>query len=774
MRGLRKLAAASGAFSAAVFASYYLVPSQYLLYVAAACAVLSLAGLFVRGDARRRVLLFTLAAAAGFAVSAHSYGTHELPARSISEKELTIEARVTDYPDEFDSYTRVNVKLTGDSTPKLGAVINYYDEKAPDLSPGDVIRLKAYVRAADTRFGKPYSGLNAGDVWLVCYPKGETEIVCKSGGSLRYFPKQLAREVEVLAQKVFYPSAVALMTGLLTGDTKLLYADVLTYSQMAQAGILHVVAVSGMNVAFLVAFIRMLVRRKKTASIVSMIVVLLFVPFAGATPPVVRAAFMYLFVLAAPLLRRQSDSITSLTAVLAVMLLLNPDACASVSLQLTFAATLGILIVTPAVYRKLKTAHSAYPGGPGEKVTKLRSFGRRALSDVDASFAATIGAIVFSTPVSALYFGYVSIIGILVNLLIFWAISAAFLLGYFACAFGALWLPLGKAAGAVTSVFACFILGVVRAAAKVPYGAVYTNGNVFGWWLVAVYAIFILFYILRGKKGFRFVTPACIAASTLCCLIVFTEISAAKDPGSFTALDVGQGESLVLTAGKTTAVVDCGGKGKLTNAGDTASAWLLCHGRSTVDVLALTHFDDDHVNGAERLMARCKVRCLVIPDKGEEHPVREKILAMAEKRGVQVYIIKEDTEIRAGDFVLDTYADISQGQDALLFLEKIGDFAAFIPGDTTISDEERFLKTRTLPDAEVFVAGHHGSKNASGEALLSALHAEYAVVSSGYNTYGHPTKEALSRFDKAGMRILRTDMLGNITIPADGKERSDG
>lgn len=770
---MRKLAAASGAFSAAVFAAYYLVPSQYLFYVASACAALSLAGLLVRGDARRRILLFTLAAAAGFAVSAHSYRTHELPARGISEKELTIEARVADYPDVFDSYTRVNVKLTGESTPKLGAVINYYDEKAPDLAPGDVIRLKAYVRAADTRFGKPYSGLNAGDVWLVCYPKGETEIVCRGGG-LRYFPKRLAREVKVLAQKVFHPSAIALMTGLLTGDTKLLYADVLTYSQMAQAGILHVVAVSGMNVAFLVAFIRMLVRRKKTASIVSMIVILLFVPFAGATPPVVRAAFMYLFVLAAPLLRRQNDSVTSLTTVLAVMLLLNPDACASVSLQLTFAATLGILIVTPAVYRKLRAAHGAYLGRPGEKVTKLHSFGRRALSDVDASFAATIGAIVFSTPVSALYFGYVSIIGILVNLLIFWAISAAFLLGYFACAFGAVWLPLGKAVGAVTSAFACFILGVVRAAAKVPYGAVYTNGNVFGWWLIAVYAIFILFYILRGEKGFRFVTPTCIAVSSLCCLIVFTEVSATKDPGSFTALDVGQGESLVLTAGKTTAVVDCGGSGKLTNAGDTASAWLLCHGRSTVDVLALTHFDDDHVNGVERLMARCKVRCLVIPDKEDGHPVREKILDMAEKRGVQVYIIKEDTEIRAGDFVLDAYAAVSQGQDALLFLEKIGDFEAFIPGDTTISDEERLLKTRLLPDAEVFVAGHHGSKNASGEALLSALHAEYAVVSCGYNTYGHPTKDTLSRFDKAGMRILRTDMLGNITIPVDGKERSDG
>lgn len=770
---MRKLATAAGAFSASVFLAFYLVAPQYLLYAAGFCALAALAGFFFQGDARRRVLLLTLAAACGFAVCRYSYVTRVLPAKAVSEKELTIEARVADYPDVFDSYTRLNVRLIGDETPKIGATVNYYDTKAPELAPGDVIRLKAYVKAADTRFGKPYSGLNAGDVWLVCYPKGDTEIVSRDGGSLRYFPKRLAREVKVLSKKVFRPAAVALMTGLLTGDTKLLYADALTYSQMAQAGILHVVAVSGMNVAFLVGFIRLLMRRKKTAALVSMIVILLFVPFAGATPSVVRAAFMYLFVLAAPLLGRQNDSITSLTTVLAVMLLLNPHACASVSLQLTFAATLGILIVTPALYKKLTEVHRS-GFGKSKKGAKPQRFGKRVLSEVDASFAATIGAIVFSTPVSALYFGYVSIVGILVNILIFWAITAAFLLGYFACVFGVLWLPLGKAVGTVTSVLAGFILGVVRAAAKVPYGAVYTNGNAFGWWLIAVYAIFILFYISRGKNGFRFVTPTCIAVSSLCCLIVFTEVSAARDPGSFTALDVGQGESLVMTAGKTTTVVDCGGKGKLTNAGDTVSAWLLGHGRDTVDILALTHFDDDHVNGAERLLARVKVRCLVIPENGEDRPVRQKVLDMAEKRGTQVYIINKDTEIRAGNLTLDSYAVISQEQDALLFLEKLGDFEALIPGDTTIADEERFVKTHALPDGEVFVAGHHGSKHASGDAILNALHAEYAVVSSGYNTYGHPTPEALARFEKAGMNVLRTDELGNITITMDGKERSDG
>ena len=84
------------------------------------------------------------------------------------------------------------------------------------------------------------------------------------------------------------------------------------------------------------------------------------------------------------------------------------------------------------------------------------------------------------------------------------------------------------------------------------------------------------------------------------------------------------------------------------------------------------------------------------------------------------------------------------------------------------------MKTHTLPDAEVFVAAHHGSKHGSGEAILQALRAETAIISVGYNSYGHPDPDTLARFAAAHMTVLRTDQLGNITIPTDEKERKNG
>ena len=78
--------------------------------------------------------------------------------------------------------------------------------------------------------------------------------------------------------------------------------------------------------------------------------------------------------------------------------------------------------------------------------------------------------------------------------------------------------------------------------------------------------------------------------------------------------------------------------------------------------------------------------------------------------------------------------------------------------------EKRFLLRYSLPDTDIYVAGHHGSKHASCAELLTAARAETAIISSGYNSYGHPAQETLERFRSAGMRILRTDTLGSITI----------
>jgi len=768
---MRKLATFSAAFSAAVFLAHYLVPPGFYLLSAGICALLACTAAFFKGDTRRRTLLITLSAALGFTASFTAYQNKTLPARSLSGTEISAAGTVTDYPDAYGDYTTVQVSLTGENVPHVRALLYFSGERLPDLRPGDEVAAEVKLKSSDERYGQAYSGRTAEGVYLIGYVQGNIKITGRSPLSFLYFPKTLASAVNAYAAKVFSVKTVPFTTALLTGDTTLIYQDSALYAYMAEAGLLHVVAVSGMNVAFIIGFIQLIVRRKRLASLIGIPMIILFVPFAGATPSVCRAAFMQIMVLSAPLLRRENDGVTSLTAVLAFLLLLNPNACASVGLQLSFAATLGIILVTPPVYLSLAAGLRTKRGKAKGFGGLLRKSAYGLLDGVAASFASTIGALVFTTPVSVMYFGYVSLIGILVNILVFWAISAAFILGYISCLLGMLLLPLGKAAGALTSLLVRYIMLMAKLGAAVPYGAIYTKGNIFGYWVILCYAIFILCLAFRRKEGFRPVLPVCLALSSLCCVILLSELNVSRDAGSFTAADVGQGQSLILTCGGATAVIDCGGKNMVTNAGDTVTGILVGGGRQSVDILALTHFDDDHVNGVIRLMSRMTVRRLVIPDVSEEEKTDiAGILAAAKENDTQVYIIKDDTAIRAGGLKILAYPETSQKQHAMMYLGEIASFDAFISGDADASVEKKFLEAHTLPDTGLYVAGHHGSKNSSSEALLSALHAEYAVISCGYNTYGHPAPETIERLKNAGMKIFRTDEDGNITVRI--KERS--
>ncbi|MEG2367545.1 MAG: ComEC/Rec2 family competence protein [Oscillospiraceae bacterium] len=760
---MRKLATAAIAFVLAVYLAHYLIPAEYFLLAAIICGGVGFVAIILRGDLRKRLLLISLSAALGFSLSYVSYVTKTAPSLEISGSELTISARVCDYPRISNGFAGVQLRLIGENTPAVGAVLYIPEAELLELTPGDEISVPVQVKSSNIRYGENYDRYAAENNYLICYPRGEIQLVGRSSWAFLNFPKTIGKNVVETSKKLFSKETSPFVTALLTGETDELYADTALYSAMSRSGILHVVSVSGMHVAFLVGFLQLVVRRKRWASFIGIPLVWLFVPIAGAGPAIVRAAFMQSAVLAAPLFHRENDSITSLTAVFALLLLINPDACASVSLQLSFAAMAGMVLLTPRVNEffkpRLSKMRKAHKNG-----SVFARLGDKLLIGIVAAFSSSLGAMAFSTPLAALYFGYVSLISIAVNILVFWAISACFILGYLGCFLGMLWFPLGMAPGFVAGLAAEYIMGVCRVAAKIPYAAVYTEGNLFGAWLILVYIIFALCIIFKRKSGFRPVLPCCLALCSLCTVIIITDLGLHKNEGSFTALDVGQGQGLVITAGEATAVIDCGGKGKLQNAGEITAGYLLQQGRRTLDVLALTHFDQDHVNGAVRLMSRVNVRALLVPPDAGDRECRDDILDFAVQQGVKVYIIEKDTLVTIGDLTLRVYGPVSRREPTLMYLASFGDFDAFITGDADMEFERRFLLTHSLPDTEVFVAGHHGSRHSSGEEILHAARAENAIISSGYNNYGHPTPAALKRFENAGMNILRTDKLGNVTI----------
>ena len=114
--------------------------------------------------------------------------------------------------------------------------------------------------------------------------------------------------------------------------------------------------------------------------------------------------------------------------------------------------------------------------------------------------------------------------------------------------------------------------------------------------------------------------------------------------------------------------------------------------------------------------------------------------------------------------VFPPVAYTSDNEACLTILASFDQYDILATGDISIYAEQILLKRYDLPDIELLVAGHHGSRYATSEELLSETKPELVVISVGENRYGHPAKETLERIDASGATVLRTDQAGTITV----------
>ena len=752
---MRELATAGFTFAAGIAAAHWLLPAAWLFPAAVALVLPLLAGIFLlRGLTRRRCVIICCFAALGAVWYGVYSGTYSDAAARFDDTVQTVTVRVEEYPYRDGDYASVNVKLAEEGCPRLGIAVSDYSGSLPELRPGDLAELELDFSDASTRYGEPTDVYAARGVHLRAY------YVNYSGSerdwkSALYFPQELLHLMSGSISANFPGDVRDIMLALLIGETSGVYDDCELDNALSVTGVSHVISVSGMHLGFLWSAVVALAGKRRAALIGAPLVVV-FTLMMGCSSAIVRACVMLLFSMAAPILRRESDAPTSLAFALMLLLAANPMSIASASLQLSFASMLGLVLVSPAIHRRLSERFNR----KGAKARKLRAV-------VITSVSSSLGATVFTAPIVALLFGYVSLVSPLANLLTLWAVSAAFTLGFAAAVVGIV-LPFAGAALAWVAAWPArlFVL-VVELLARLPYAAVYTADNTVVWWLMFTYALFIAAYLLRkrlpdGRARMRPLIPALCSAAALLAVLASAKLDAGSER-SVTVLDVGQGESVALISGGSAAVDD---------AGDVAGEYMLSRGRRAIDALVLTHLHSDHANGAARLLTRVDVGTLYIPAGTDDSDGElEEILAAADRRGTEVVRVSgADVEIALPGLDLTLLAPRGVGDEnerGLVVLASIGDYDAVITGDAGASVERDLVESGALGRSELLVAGHHGSRSSSSFELVSALLPETVVVSVGYNSYGHPTDEALERLGITGAEVYRTDVNGNVTVRID-------
>lgn len=756
---MRVLATIGFSFSAGVFLAALLPWNGWQLYAAGGVLLLALAWLFAARKQKyfRRGLLILLPLAVSLAYFA---GYDHLVRQPIEDRcgaASDFAATVCDWPQATERGAKITVELEGYH--RARAVL-YGEAELLAARPGDTVTGTAQWQSAAHFDSDDVTHFNARGVYALLYGREDVRLSAGDGDALRWLPQRAGKAFREKVAAIWDdPRVSGFLTAELTGDKSAM--DDRDYLAMQETGLAHLFAVSGLHCAFLVTLLALLIsRRQRLLCAVTIPLLLFYMVMVGMSPSVVRACIMQIFLLIAPLFRRGSDPLTSLAAALLVILLCNPFAAASVSLQLSFSATLGMVLLSPRLYKLLT---GWYKG----KCRPLRT----ALCFVAANLSATLSAVVFTAPLTAWYFRIFVLVAPLSSLLAVPAAGWSFMAAFVTVLLGFVWLPLASLLGWISWALVRYILWIANGMMSWRYHAVYFTNPYLIYWLLFLYAAFIGCAATPDGKR-KYLLASALSVLTLTAAIWVNRQDYQYGVLTALTLDVGQGESVILTSGGETALVDCGSSNSYKDPGGLAADTLHSMGVRELSAVVVTHYHADHTNGLYEVLRRIPVQTIYLPDIEDEYGVRERLVSLAEEKGAQVTYVTKETADTLGDTVLTIYPPVQSGGDlnelGLTALASAGDFDLLITGDMSGSTEKKLVETYALPDIEVLVVSHHGSRYSSNIRFLKAVMPEAAVISVGDNNYGHPSEETLQRLLAVGADIWRTDQQGTIRITVNG------
>jgi competence protein ComEC len=554
--------------------------------------------------------------------------------------------------------------------------------------------------------------------------------------------------------------------------------------EMNATGTSHLVAISGQNVslvaALIIAALAWLIGRRR-AALVALFAIAGYTALTGATPSVVRGAIMgELFVLAT-LLGRPTSASTSIALAAAIMTGLDPQVVHDVSFQLSFAAIVGLVYLAPS----LRAQGAAF----------LRQMGIEAEGGLAGalleSLSVTAGAVLTTAPLIALQFGRVSLIAPLPNLLLVWEYPLIVVSGTLTALATLAWAPLGEVTGWFSWLTLTYMIETVRFFARLPLASMEVRG--FGRWhaaiMYAAIAAFAWWLARRPREPKSRTQPssapltvhprwlvAAVLAIVASCFWWAALQGEARGRLSVDVLDVGQGDAILITTPDGRHVLVDGGASGLTleqRLGEELPFW-----ERTIDMVALTHPQQDHISGLIDVLQRYNVREVLATSIVATTAVYQEWRSLIADGHIAYHEATAGESIDLGGgasmHVLGPSAESftsAQMNDTSLVLKVSWDNVSFLlTGDIQAFGEGALLDSRADLHATALKVPHHGSSTSSSAAFLDAVQPQVAVVSIGANNpYHHPSADVIERLQADGSLVLRTDQAGTVSMSTDGE-----
>lgn len=548
---------------------------------------------------------------------------------------------------------------------------------------------------------------------------------------------------------------LGVVVALLTGDREMLSPEL--EELYRDAGIFHVMAISGAQVAMVILVFYFVLRRLGASEVATLWTLLLVVPFyaafCGSGPPVVRAALAASVVLGARLLSLDRPHVNALALAALLLLLWEPLWLEDPGFQLSFAAMAAILWLTEPLANRL-----------------------RPLGLLATPLSVSIAAQAVVVPITAWHFHGLTWVAPLASLVAVPLSGAIVIVGLALVPLSGVPL-LSDLLSLGAHVGVALLTGTARLASELP-GATLAVARPSFLWMLAYYGA--LACLRHGRGRVRALSVLVLGALLLALPFEKGETLSEPERLTLTALDVGHGDAIVLSLPEGQRVLVDGGGLPATSfdVGErVVLPYLLDHGGRRLDAVVLTHADYDHIGGLFAIVDSMNVREVWESGASWERPAYRRLRQAARRRGVALRRLRAGESFRWGGVLWEVLAasgapgmesPADENDRSIVMRLTLGESSVLLTGDAG-EKLERALLSRGIPlEADVLKVAHHGSQSSTSAPFLDAVRPRFAILSSRQNVgWPLPSPTVLDRLRGKGIAYARTDEHGAVTVRLD-------
>ncbi|MCR5102063.1 MAG: DNA internalization-related competence protein ComEC/Rec2 [Butyrivibrio sp.] len=621
---------------------------------------------------------------------------------------------------------------------------------------------------------------------------------------------RLSRYFAGVLDKCLTAHDAGIMKAILLGDRSTIDEEVTELYK--KSNIISIIAVSGLHISILGMGLYKLLRRLKLGVVPSVIISIFFMYsygiMCGMGTSAFRAIIMFTIRLLSYVIGRTYDMLTGMAVAGILILIEQPLYVMHSGFLMSFGAVVALGFIAPELRPVVSfgVKEKEYVDN-NDNFQKLKNSIFNLIHNSKNALQTSFAIAVVAMPVYMSYYYTFSLYSPLINLLILPLMPFLIILGIIVIISGIFITQLGSAAGTLIHIILSFYELCCNMSQMIPGNTLYIGHA--GRIQIIIYIIMVIIFvsfssmmrdvfiekciskrspffklkknayllIIRYKKKFELLRYVWLIIAFF---ILFLRI---KPDIRVTYLDVGQGDGIIIEAEGTNIMIDGGSTSKKEVYKYQIKPYLLYQGIKTLDMIILTHEDEDHLSGIVGLLnelpkGEIKVGRLVLPDiasesKGDNYLKLEKL---ARDKGISIEYISRSKGVSIGDISFTCLAPQKEMRTeepnaySTVMLMRKGKFSTLFTGDVDGTGQERLTNylednKELVQNLTVLKVAHHGSKYTTDKRFLDICRPQACVISCGINNkYGHPHEELMERIKNIGSKIYVTKDDGAITV----------